>query len=82
MSFQNSNDRQYRHSRRQVGELGALLASLRAGTAGDDGFRDVHEAALVGQIDDVRAEIAEYELLRPGTATTFEATTLVGWPMR
>ncbi len=48
------------------------------GTAGDDGFRDVKEAALVGEIDDVRAEIAEYELLRSGTATTFEATMLAG----
>ena len=73
-----SNDRQYQHSRKQVSELEALLASLRAGTAGDNGFRDVQEAALVGQIDDVRAEIAEYEELRSGTATTFEATTLAG----
>ena len=73
-----SNDRQYQHSRKQAGELEALLAALRAGTAGDDGFRDLQEAALVGQIDDVRSEIAEYDQLRSGEATTFEASTLAG----
>jgi HTH-type transcriptional regulator / antitoxin HigA len=73
-----SNDRQYQHSRKQVGELEGLLASLRAGTAGDDGFRDLQEAALVGQIEDVCAEIAEYEALRSGSATTFEASGLAG----
>lgn len=73
-----SNDRQYQHSRKQAGELEALLAALRAGTAGDDGFRDLQEAALVGQIDDVRSEIAEYDRLRSGEATTFEASTLAG----
>ena len=31
----------HQHSRRQVGQLEELLASLRAGTAGDDGFRDM-----------------------------------------
>lgn len=73
-----ANDRQYQHSRKQIGELEALLASLRAGTAGDDGFRDLQEAALVGQIDDVRAEIAEYERLRSGAETSFESSTLAG----
>ena len=40
--------------------------------------RDLQEAALIGQIDDVRSEIAEYDQLRSGEATTFEASTLAG----
>jgi hypothetical protein len=56
---------EYEHARKQVEELESLLASVRAGRAGDDGFRDLQEAALVGVIDDVRAEIAEHERADP-----------------
>ena len=61
-----ADERQYQHARKQIVALEHLLASVVAGTAGDDGFRDIQRAALDGQLTDLREEIIQYEDLRSG----------------
>ena len=73
-----ANERQYQVTRRKLGELAELKASVERGAAGDDGFRDFQAEALESQMDDLREELAEYEHLREGNTTTIEATTLAG----
>jgi HTH-type transcriptional regulator / antitoxin HigA len=73
-----ANDRQYQQTRKKAGELDLLLDAVRDGSAGDDGFRDLQDEALLGQLDDLRGEIAEYDDLRSGMTTRFESTTLAG----
>jgi DNA-binding XRE family transcriptional regulator len=62
----------------RVGELEHLLESTNAGTAGDDGFRDLQVAAIGSQLEDLRDELSEYERLRAGGTTTIESPTLAG----
>jgi HTH-type transcriptional regulator/antitoxin HigA len=73
-----TNERQYEQTRKQLDRLAALLASTEAGDAGDDGFRDVQAAALASQMQDLRDEVQEYEQLRDGATTVFEAASLAG----
>lgn len=73
-----TNERQYEQTRKQLTMLESLLASTQAGEAGDDGFRDVQAAGLASQIQDLRDELTEYEQLRDGRTTVFEATSLAG----
>lgn len=73
-----TNERQYEQTRKQLGRLESLVASTEAGEAGDDGFRDVQAAGLASQINDLRDEILEYEQLRDGATTVFEADSLAG----
>jgi HTH-type transcriptional regulator/antitoxin HigA len=73
-----ANDRQYQQTRKKTGELEHMLAAVQAGTAGDDGFRDLQSDALASQLDDLRRELAEYDELRSGATTTFESSTLEG----
>ncbi len=73
-----SNERQYTNTRRKLADLETLLAATVAGEAGDDGFRDVQIAALESQADDLREELAEYEVLRGGGTTVIEASSLAG----
>jgi HTH-type transcriptional regulator / antitoxin HigA len=73
-----ANERQYQHTRKQIVELEHLLASVVAGTAGDDGFRDIQKAALDGQLADLHEEIVEYENLRSGAVTVIESASLSG----
>ena len=73
-----TNERQYEQTRKQLAGLEALLASTQAGEAGDDGFRDVQAAGLASQIEDLRGELQEYEDLRGGGTTVFEAASLAG----
>lgn len=73
-----ANERQYRVTRKKLGELADLQASIEAGTAGDEGFRDLQAGALDSQMDDLRHEIAEYERLRDGKTTTIQASSLAG----
>lgn len=73
-----ANERQYQQTRKKLIELERLLGSTEAGTAGDEGFRDLQEAGLLSQIEDLRVEIEEYEQLRAGQTTTIEATSLAG----
>lgn len=71
-----ANERQYQQTRKMLGELEHLLASTSAGTAGDDGFRDLQAAGLRSQVDDLRDELDEYEQLRDGTTRTIRAGSL------
>lgn len=73
-----TNERQYEQTRKQLDRLASLLASTEAGQAGDDGFRDVQAAGLASQIQDLREELVEYERLRDGATTVFEADSLAG----
>lgn len=73
-----TNERQYEQTRKQLAMLESLLAATEAGDAGDDGFRDVQAAGLASQIQDLRDEITDYEQLRDGGTTVFEATSLAG----
>lgn len=71
-----ANERQYQQTRKMLGELEHLLASTSAGTAGDDGFRDLQAAGLRSQVEDLRDELDEYEQLRDGTTRTIRAGSL------
>ena len=73
-----TNERQYEQTRKQLTMLESLLASTEAGTAGNDGFRDMQAAGLASQIQDLRDELSEYEQLRAGSTTVFEASSLAG----
>ena len=73
-----ANDRQYQQTRKRIADLERLLAAVNEGTAGDEGFRDLQADALSSQLDDLRVELAEYDELRSGAATTFESPTLSG----
>lgn len=73
-----TNERQYEQTRKQLTMLESLLADTQAGTAGNDGFRDVQAAGLESQIQDLRDELTEYEQLRAGSTTVFEASSLAG----
>ena len=73
-----ANERQYNVTRKKLGELEYLKASLDRGDAGDDGFRDLQGQALESVMDDLRVELAEYDALRSGGITTIEASSLGG----
>lgn len=73
-----ANERQYQVTQKKLAELTDLRSSVDDGTAGDDGFEDLQADALAGMVEDLRAELAEYEQLRDGTTTTIEATSLAG----
>jgi HTH-type transcriptional regulator/antitoxin HigA len=73
-----TNERQYEQTRKQLTMLKPPLAGTLAGTAGNDGFRDVQAAGLESQIQDLRDELTEYEQLRAGSTTVFEASSLAG----
>lgn len=66
-----ANERQYFVTRKKLGELQELNASVERGTAGDEGFRDFQAEALEAKMGDLRDEIAEYE--RRGTLLTRES---------
>ena len=59
-----ANELQHQQTRRKLAEIEQLVAGTEAGTAGDEGFRDLQIAALSSQIDDLRGELAEYSQLR------------------
>jgi hypothetical protein len=56
-----TNDRQYQQTRKKASELEQLLESLHAGTAGDDGFRDLQIAGVESQLSDLVEELDEYD---------------------
>lgn len=73
-----ANERQYQVTQKKLAELTDLQSGIDAGAAGDAGFEDLQGEAVAGMIDDLRAEILEYEQLRDGTTTTIESTSLAG----
>jgi HTH-type transcriptional regulator / antitoxin HigA len=73
-----ANDRQHQQTRKKATELEELLASVHAGTAGDEGFRDLQAAGISSQLDDLRAELAEYDDLRSGQTNIIQSASLAG----
>jgi DNA-binding XRE family transcriptional regulator len=73
-----ANERQYNVTRKKLGDLEHLKASLDRGEAGDDGFRDLQGEALESVMEDLRTELAEYEQLRSGEISTIEASSIGG----
>ena len=59
-----ANEHQHELTRRKLADLDALRASVEAGTAGDDGFRDLQAAALASVGDDLREELTKCEVSR------------------
>jgi HTH-type transcriptional regulator/antitoxin HigA len=72
------NDKEYRHSKNQLSELGADLQRLSS--VGRSAERDVVSSAVVDalrmQIEDLEREISEYEDLREGRLLSFGADDL------
>ena len=73
-----TNERQYQHTGKKLADLESLIAATERGEAGDDGFRDLQIAGLKSQATDLREELAEYDMLRDGSTTVIEATSLAG----
>ena len=73
-----ANERQYKVTRKKLGELARLRESLDRGDAGDEGFEDLQGEALDSVLDDLQGELAEYEGLKSGQTTTIESVTLGG----
>lgn len=56
-----TTESQYQQTRKKLAELDELIVATESGDAGGDNFRDVQLPGLRRQIDDLRAEITEYE---------------------
>jgi ribosome-binding protein aMBF1 (putative translation factor) len=73
-----TNEVQYRATRAHAEQFEQALANL-TNTAVDAADRKRHQlekAAVCAQLDDLRAELAEYEQLRTGSVRSFEADNL------
>ena len=73
-----ANEREYVHTRKQLGLLDSLLEDIASGRAGDESLVDIQVAALESQIADLRAEMKEYERLQSGKVTTIRVSGLAG----
>lgn len=73
------NDRQYRLSKAQIREFEAAIAAIdRVGVPPeiDSRFAVVQKNAVQSQIDELNRDVQEYEALRAGHLTSFEAQSL------
>ena len=76
-----TNEVQCRATKAHLATFEAAATNLEAGLKGRGGkLAQLELAAVKAQADDLRAEIAEYELLRSGAVTTFEASSLAELP--
>lgn len=78
------NDRQYRVSKTQIREFETAITDV--GTTPlppdtDPQFADVQRKALQSQLDDLVCEVNEYEALKDGRLTSFEAHSLDELPL-
>lgn len=77
------NDRQYRITKAQAEEFERALRKLEQAPAAPDVhplIADAQRAATQSQLDDLRAELAAYELLQKGHAKVLELTALEELP--
>lgn len=74
------SDRQHTVSLNQLRSLEEALSSLTRSERIEGTLRAIEEDALRSQIDDVRAEIAEYELLKSGAVSLAESFSLADLP--
>ena len=76
-----TNEVQCRATKAHLATFEAAATNLEAGLKDPGGkLAQLELAAVKAQADDLRAEIAEYELLRSGAVTTFEASSLAELP--
>ncbi|HEY5244849.1 MAG TPA: helix-turn-helix domain-containing protein [Acidimicrobiales bacterium] len=73
-----TNEVQYRATKAHLAKFEEAVANLEAAGGDPAGakLRSLELDALRSQAADLRAEVDEYEQLRAGTLTTFEATSL------
>jgi len=71
-----TNEVQYRATKAHLAKFEEAIANLEKESIGDHKRRALELGALRSQAADLQAEIDEYELLRSGTQTTFEAASL------
>ncbi|HZM54407.1 MAG TPA: helix-turn-helix transcriptional regulator [Acidimicrobiales bacterium] len=71
-----TNEVQYRATKAHLAKLEVAIANLEKESISDHNRRALELGALRSQGADLQAEIDEYELLRSGTQTTFEAASL------
>src|SRR5438876_5605786 len=77
------NDRQYRMTKAQIRTFHDALA--RVGEVAlpsdvDPAFEEVQRQALQAQMDDLQLDVQEYEALKAGSITMFDAPTLADLP--
>lgn len=77
-----TNEVQCRATKAHLAIFEAAAANLAAACEGGTGSKLalLELAAVRAQAEDLRAEIAEYELLRSGAVSTFEASSLAELP--
>jgi transcriptional regulator with XRE-family HTH domain len=78
------NDRQYRLSKAQIREFSDAIAELKNQPTPpgiDPAFGDVQFDALKSQLDELSADVQEYEALKSGSITQFEAHSLDELPI-
>jgi DNA-binding XRE family transcriptional regulator len=71
-----TNEVQYRATKAHLAKFEEAIANLEKESISDHNRRALELGALRSQAADLQAEIDEYELLRSGTQTTFEAASL------
>ena len=74
-----TNERQYQVTRRKIAEFEQALAEAdERHVALSPQLRQAAKDGIRSQLDDLRAELAEYEALRDGGADVIESTSLAG----
>ena len=76
------NERQYRITKAQVARFEAALqeVSARNAATAPSVLERAQEQALGSQLADLKAEVSDYEMLKSGTVTTFQAETFEELP--
>jgi HTH-type transcriptional regulator/antitoxin HigA len=78
------NDRQYRITKAQVRAFTAAVSNVRTAPvpAGmDRRFADIQRRALNSQLEEMASDVEEYEALKAGKVTEFEAQSLNDLPV-
>jgi len=78
------NDRQYRMTKAHVRTFADAIEGMRSAPVpegADPTIRDVQRRALQSQVEELSSELKEYEALRAGNVTSFEAASLSDLPL-
>lgn len=71
-----TNEVQYRATKAHLEQFEQAAANIESRPGARSKLERLELDALRAQADDLRAELSEYELLRGGTQSTFDASTL------
>jgi HTH-type transcriptional regulator / antitoxin HigA len=71
-----TNDKQYKTTKTLVGQLKQALDDSSVPEGVHPAFLSAHRAALVSQLGELEESIAEYDKLKSGSVTVFEANSL------